>query len=91
MRDANDKAFAKGTGDRDELVNHTHSGVIITRRDIKSVASRQWLNDEVMNVYMGLLQVYSLRIYTLFICILQTISIGMQNDSRGVRTLEGVE
>ena len=69
MRNANDKAFAKGTGDRDELVNHTHSGVIITRRDIKSVASRQWLNDEVMNVYMGLLQVCSLRIYTLFICI----------------------
>ena len=91
MRDANDKAFAKGTGDRDELVNHTHSGVIITRRDIKSVASRQWLNDEVMNVYMGLLQVCSLRIYTLFIMHSVNDFIGMQNDSRGIRTLQGVE
>ena len=77
MREANNKAFAKGTGAREELVNHTHSGVIITRHDIKSLASRQWLNDEVMNVYMGLLQVCSLHTYILFLCILQSASTGI--------------
>ena len=57
MLDAHDTAFARGTGDKDELVNHKHSGVIVTRKDIKTLASRAWLNDEIMNVYMGLLQV----------------------------------
>lgn len=57
MLDAHDTAFARGTGDRDVLVNHKHSGVIVTRKDIRTLASRAWLNDEIMNVYMGLLQV----------------------------------
>lgn len=57
MLAAQAKAFAKGTGEKEELVDHKHSGVIITRKDIRTLTSRAWLNDEVMNVYMGLLQV----------------------------------
>lgn len=57
MLDAQAKAFAKGQGEKEELVDHKHSGVVITRKDIRTLASRAWLNDEVMNIYMGLLQV----------------------------------
>lgn len=51
-----EKAFAPGP-DSEVLVEHVHSGVDIARKDIRTLRSRQWLNDEVMNVYMGLLQV----------------------------------
>ena len=51
-----EKAFAPGP-DSEVLVKHAHSGVDIARKDIRTLRSRQWLNDEVMNVYMGLLQV----------------------------------
>ena len=54
--EAQSKALAKGP-EGQQLVAHTHSNVIITRRDIRTLASRAWLNDEVINVYMGLLQV----------------------------------
>ena len=56
MLDWRDKAFASGP-DSEVLVEHTHSGVDIARKDIRTLKTRQWLNDEVMNVYMGLLQV----------------------------------
>lgn len=56
MLDWRDKAFAPGP-DSEVLVEHTHSGVDVARKDIRTLRTRQWLNDEVMNVYMGLLQV----------------------------------
>ncbi|KAL3152457.1 hypothetical protein ABBQ32_14160 [Trebouxia sp. C0010 RCD-2024] len=55
-----DKAFAPGP-DSEVLVEHVHSGVDIARKDIRTLRSRQWLNDEVMNVYMGLLQERDVR------------------------------
>ena len=58
MLDSRDKAFAPGS-ESEVLVEHTHSGVDIARKDIRTLRTRQWLNDEVMNVYMGLLQVSS--------------------------------
>lgn len=57
MLDWRDKAFAPGP-DSEVLVEHTHSGVDVARKDIRTLRTRQWLNDEVMNVYMGLLQVW---------------------------------
>ena len=56
MLDLREKALAAGPDD-EKLVVHVHSGVDIARKDIRTLKSRQWLNDEVMNVYMGLLQV----------------------------------
>ncbi len=56
MLELKGKAFAAGP-DEEKLVVHVHSGVDIARKDIRTLRSRQWLNDEVMNVYMGLLQV----------------------------------
>lgn len=56
MLDLQEKALAAGPDD-EKLVVHVHSGVDIARKDIRTLKSRQWLNDEVMNVYMGLLQV----------------------------------
>ena len=56
--EASRKALAKGP-EGEQLVEHKHSNVIITRRDIRTLSSRAWLNDEVINVYMGLLQVLS--------------------------------
>ncbi len=56
MLELKEKAFAAGP-DEEKLVVHVHSGVDIARKDIRTLRSRQWLNDEVMNVYMGLLQV----------------------------------
>ena len=56
MLDQRDKAFAPGL-ESEVLVEHVHSGVDIARKDIRTLRSRQWLNDEIMNVYMGLLQV----------------------------------
>ncbi|KAL0022526.1 hypothetical protein WJX79_007643 [Trebouxia sp. C0005] len=55
MLELKEKAFAAGP-DEEKLVEHVHSGVDIARKDIRTLRSRQWLNDEVMNVYMGLLQ-----------------------------------
>ena len=60
MLEAKEKAFGPGP-DTDKLVVHVHSGVDITRKDIRTLKSRQWLNDEVMNCYMGLLQVSCCR------------------------------
>jgi len=56
MLELKEKAFAAGPAE-EKLVVHVHSGVDIARKDIRTLKSRQWLNDEVMNVYMGLLQV----------------------------------
>ena len=56
MLDWRNKAFAPGP-DSEVLVEHTHSGIDVARKDIRTLRTRQWLNDEVMNVYMGLLQV----------------------------------
>ena len=56
MLELKEKAFAAGPAE-EKLVVHVHSGVDIARKDIRTLRSRQWLNDEVMNVYMGLLQV----------------------------------
>lgn len=55
MLELKEKAFAAGPAE-EKLVVHVHSGVDIARKDIRTLRSRQWLNDEVMNVYMGLLQ-----------------------------------
>ncbi|KAL0044188.1 hypothetical protein WJX82_003485 [Trebouxia sp. C0006] len=55
MLELKEKAFAAGPAE-EKLVVHVHSGVDIARKDIRTLKSRQWLNDEVMNVYMGLLQ-----------------------------------
>ena len=60
MLEAKEKAFGPGS-DTEELVVHIHSGVDILRKDIRTLKSRQWLNDEVMNCYMGLLQVSCCR------------------------------
>ncbi|KAK9817166.1 hypothetical protein WJX72_010594 [[Myrmecia] bisecta] len=44
-------------GDPEEiLMKHKNSNIDITRRLIKCMKPPEWLNDEVMNVYMGLLQ-----------------------------------
>ena len=56
MLDLKERAFANGP-EEEKLVEHVHSGVDIARKDIRTLKSRAWLNDEVMNVYMGLLQV----------------------------------
>ena len=56
MLEWKEKAFAPGS-ESEKLVEHVHSGVDVARKDIRTLRSRQWLNDEVMNVYMGLLQV----------------------------------
>ena len=56
MLEWKEKAFAPGP-DSEQLLQHVHSGVDVARKDIQTLKSRQWLNDEVMNVYMGLLQV----------------------------------
>lgn len=39
------------------LVTHLHSGIDMTRKLIRCLCPAEWLNDEVMNLYMGLLQV----------------------------------
>ncbi len=41
------------------LVTHLHSGIDMTRKLIRCLCPAEWLNDEVMNLYMGLLQVRS--------------------------------
>ena len=38
------------------LVTHLHSGIDMTRKLIRCLCPAEWLNDEVMNLYMGLLQ-----------------------------------
>jgi len=48
---------ALGPGaDREVLVTHLRSGIDMTRKLIRCLRPQEWLNDEVMNLYMGLLQ-----------------------------------
>ena len=48
---------ALGPGpDGQVLVTHLHSGIDMTRKLIRCLCPAEWLNDEVMNLYMGLLQ-----------------------------------
>eukprot|EP00884_Botryococcus_braunii_P022152 jgi/Botrbrau1/8620/Bobra.0196s0017.1 len=46
----------RGPPSEDILVTHRRSGIDMTRRLIQCLCPGQWLNDEVMNMYMGLLQ-----------------------------------
>lgn len=39
------------------LIQHKLTSIDIRRKDILCMAGNGWLNDEVINVYMGLLQV----------------------------------
>ncbi|KAK9845918.1 hypothetical protein WJX81_005972 [Elliptochloris bilobata] len=48
---------ALGPGqEREVLVTHLNSGIDMTRKLIRCLRPSGWLNDEVMNLYMGLLQ-----------------------------------
>ncbi len=38
------------------LVDHEGSQIVLTRRDVRCMAAGQWLNDEVVNTFLGLLQ-----------------------------------
>ncbi len=40
-----------------ELVSHKQSNITIRRQDMESLRGLNWLNDEIMNVYVNLLQV----------------------------------
>lgn len=44
-----------------ELKLHKSSNIGVTRGLMACLKSRQWLNDEVMNLFMGLLQVHILQ------------------------------
>ena len=39
------------------LCDHKPTNLLIRRRDIKCMQAASWLNDEVINVWMGMLQV----------------------------------
>ena len=38
-------------------MSHEQSNITITRKDMQSLRGLNWLNDEIMNVYVNLLQV----------------------------------
>ncbi len=51
-------AKALGPGDPGEILVHQKgSNIEMTRRLIACLDGLEWLNDEVINIYMGLLQV----------------------------------
>ena len=80
MLDLKDKAFASGP-DSEKLVEHVHSAVDVARKDIRTLKSRQWLNDEIMNVYMGLLQVGTTGPKLLIHILLNSLRPGLQQDA----------
>ena len=45
----------------EQLVDHTRSNIELRRKDMACMAPLQWLNDEVMNLYMALLQERDMR------------------------------
>ncbi len=42
-------------------MSHRQSNITIRRQDMESLRGLNWLNDEIMNVYVNLLQVRDLR------------------------------
>ena len=42
------------------VAKHKTTNIDMTRKLIRALRSRQWLNDEIINIYVGLLQVHPL-------------------------------
>ena len=50
-------------------MSHKQSNITIRRKDMESLRGLNWLNDEIMNVYVNLLQVRSLAApLTWYVC-----------------------
>ena len=47
----------KAADSREEVVVHHGTGVIVLRRDLLSLCHGEWLNDEILNMGLSLLQV----------------------------------
>ncbi|KAK9803343.1 hypothetical protein WJX73_005722 [Symbiochloris irregularis] len=56
QRAAAERALSKGGNPDEVLVHHQGTNIEITRKMISCLLPRIWLNDEIMNVYVGLLQ-----------------------------------
>ena len=58
MKAIQDEAFGDEAADKDSrLVYHTRANVAVFRRDILCMKAGGWMKDEIVNMYMALLQV----------------------------------
>jgi hypothetical protein len=56
------KALAPGGDDAEMLASSSVCNIDISRKDMRCLAGLNWLNDEVINFYMSLLQERELRL-----------------------------